>query len=48
MRLGTHLVSAAEDFFQEVPAELLGLDDVAELLSDGHQKTSLPASLDRT
>ena len=48
MRLRTHLVSAAEDFFQEVPAELLGLDDVAELLSDGHQKTSLPASLDRT
>jgi len=47
VRLGTHLVGAPEDLFQALPAELLGLHDVAELLSYGHKKTSLPASQDR-
>jgi len=32
MGLGPHLVSPPEDLFEELPAELLGLHDMAYLL----------------
>ena len=45
MRLPLDLFGSGKELFEQRPRELLALDHVREARTDGHQKTSFPASL---
>ena len=48
MWLSTHGVGTLEDLVQELSRELLRLQNVEQAGRDRHEKTSFPASQDRT
>ena len=48
VRLALHLGGPGHELVEELAGELLALDHVLQVLHDGHEKISFPASPDRT